>query len=261
MSRLIDKFQKAAKSTVQPMGFRTARAAAPEPGILLIVSLTPEAIKNKTDIGNAGAVLVRSNSEPVTAANVKKIVEALPAIIVGLYMEDTGDAEIDTLAEAGVDFFVFPASSRILASAPEDKKTGRILQVESAMDDSLLRAVNSLPVDAVLAGDTFNGGAMVWHELMIFQHLANTLGAKPLIVNIPANITEPELKALWEAGADGAVIEASAMKAGGLKKLQELISKLPPRSKRKQGRVDATLPRSGGGAGAAPPPDEEEEDE
>jgi hypothetical protein len=101
---------------------------------------------------------------------------------------------------------------------------------------------------------------MVWHELMIFQHLANSF-AKPLIVNIPANITEAELKALWEAGADGAVVEASAMKAGGLKKLQELISKLPPRSKRKQGRVDATLPRSGGGAGAAPPPDEEEEED
>jgi len=179
---------------------------------------------------------------------------------VGLYLEDTGDAEIDGLEEAGADFFVFPASSRILASATsEDKKPGRILQVESAMDDSLLRAVNSLPVDAVLAGDTFTGGAMVWHELMIFQHMANTLGAKPLIVNIPANITEPELKALWEAGADGAVIEASAVKAGGLKKLQELIGKLPPRSRRKQGRVDATLPRTS--PASAPPDEEEEEDE
>jgi hypothetical protein len=261
MSRLIDKFQKAAKSTVQPMGFRTARAAAPEPSILLIVSLTPEAIKNKTDIGNAGAVLVRSNSEPVTAANIKRIVEALPDIPVGLYLEDTGDAEIDALEEAGADFFVFPASSRILASATsEDKKTGRILQVESAMDDSLLRAVNSLPVDAVLAGDTFTGGAMSWHELMIFQHLANTLGAKPLIVNIPANITESELKALWEAGADGAVVEADKMKATGMKDLQKAIEKLPPRSARKRGRVDATLPRSGGGAATAPEPDEEEDE-
>ena len=259
MSRLIDKFQKAAKSSVQSMGFRTARSAAPEPGILLIVSITPEAIKNKADIGNASAVLIRPNSAPVTAAGVKKIAETLPDIPVGLYVEDTDDKEIATMSEAGCDFLVFPASSRI-SPASEDKKTGRILQVESAMDDSLLRAVNSLPVDAILAGDTFTGGAMVWHELMIFQHLANML-AKPLIINIPPDITEAELKALWEAGADGVMVEATAMKAGGLKKLCESISRLPPRSKRKQGKVDALLPRTGGGSLTSAPPDEEEEDE
>jgi hypothetical protein len=261
MSRLFDKFQKAAKSTVQTMGFRTARAAAPEPGILLIISLTPEAIKNKSDIGNAGAVLIRPDEAPLTSAGVKKIAEAFPDIPVGLYLEDTDDKEMATLAEAGADFFVFPASSRIFASASseEDKKPGRILQVESAMDDSLLRAVNSLPVDAVLAADKFTGGAMSWHELMIFQHMANSF-IKPLIVNIPPDITEVELKALWEAGADGAVVEASAIKTGGLKKLQELINKLPQRSARKRGKVDATLPRRGGAA-AAPPPEEEEEDD
>jgi hypothetical protein len=259
MSRLIDKFQKAAKSSVQQMGFRTSRAAAPEPGILLIVSLAPEAIKNKADIGNAGAVLIRPNSVPLTAASVKKIAEILPDIPVGLYLEDTDDKEVAALTEAGCDFLVFPASSRI-SSASDDKKTGRILQVESSMDDSLLRVVNSLPVDAVLAADTFTGGALVWHELMIFQHLANTM-AKPLIVNIPANITEAELKALWEAGADGVVVDGDKMKAAGMKELQKAIDKLPQRSARKRGKVDAVLPRTGGGSLTSAPPDEEEEED
>jgi hypothetical protein len=127
------------------------------------------------------------------------------------------------------------------------------------MDDSLLRAINSLPVDAVMVADTFEGGALVWHELMIFQHLANIL-AKPPIINIPPNITEAELKALWEAGVDGVVVEASALKAGGLKKLCDAIGKLPPRSKRKRGKIDALLPRTGGESGAVTPPDEEEEE-
>jgi hypothetical protein len=258
MSRLIDKFQKAAKSSLQPMGFRTARAAAPEPGILLILSLAPEAIKS-ADTGSAGAVLIRPNDTPLTAASVKKIAEALPDIPVGIYLEDTNDKEIDELAEAGADFLVFPASGRI-STPSEDKKTGRILQVESSMDDSLLRAANSLPVDAILAADTFTGGQMSWHELMIFQHLANSF-AKPLIINIPPNITEAELKALWEAGADGAVVEADKMKASGMKELQKIISKLPPRSARKRGKVDAVLPRTGGGVSSAPPPDEEEEED
>jgi hypothetical protein len=260
MSRLIDKFQKAAKSSVQTMGFRAVRSAAPEPGILLIVSVAPVALKNSADIGKAGAVLIRPESAPVTAAGVKKIVDTLPEIPVGLYVEDAANEEITELAESGIDFIVFPPSGRI-SPAPEDKKSARILQVESSMDDSLLRAVNSLPVDAVLAADTFTGGAMSWHELMIFQHLANSF-IKPLIVNIPPDITETELRALFEAGVDGAVVDASALKAGGLKKLLELIGKLPPRSARKRGKIDVFLPRAGGEAQPpTSPPDEEEEDE
>jgi hypothetical protein len=241
------------------MGFRTARAAAPEPSILLIVSLAADAIKSTSDIGDASAVLIRPNSSPLTATSVKKIVATLPDIPVGFYLEDADDSEIAAMIEAGGDFLVFPASSRISA-APADKKPGRILQVESAMDDSLLRAVNSLPVDAVLVADTFEGGSLVWHELMIFQHLANTL-AKPLMINIPANITEAELKALWEAGADGVVVEADKMKATGMKELQKTIGKLPPRSARKRGKIEALLPRTGGESLTPAPPDEEEEED
>jgi hypothetical protein len=259
MSRLIDKFQKAAQSSSQPMGFRTARAAAPEPGILLIVSLAADAIKSASDIGNASGVLIRPDSAPLTATSLKKIVATLPDTPVGIYLEDADDKEVAAMTESGCDFVAFPASSRISA-APADKKPGRILQVESAMDDSLLKAVNSLPVDAVLVADTFEGGALVWHELMIFQNLANML-AKPLIINIPANITEAELKALWEAGVDGAIVEASALKPGGLKELQKAIGKLPPRSARKRGRIEALLPRTGGESFTPEPPDEEEEDD
>ncbi|MGD0794690.1 MAG: hypothetical protein ABR958_03735 [Dehalococcoidales bacterium] len=259
MSRLIDKFQNAAQSSTQPMGFRTSRAAAPEPGILVIVSATPEEAGNAGDIGNAAAFLIRPNDLTLTAKNFQKIAETLPDVPIGLYLEDAGDAEIAALTEAGCDFLVFPASSRFIA-APTGKKSGRILQVESSMDDSLLRAGNSLPVDAFLAADTFSGGSLSWHELMIIQHLANTL-ARPLILNLPPDATEAELKALYEAGVDGGLVEISALKPGGLKKLQDAIGKLPPRSARKRGKIDVFLPRAGGEPAAAPPPDEEEEED
>jgi hypothetical protein len=259
MSRLIDKLHKAAQSSVPPMGFRTSRSAAPEPGLLLIVSTAPDAIKSTDDIGDASGILVRPVGSPVTAAAMKKITGTMTDTPVGLYLEDADDKEVAAMAGAGCDFLVFPASSRI-SPAPADKKPGLILQVDASMDDGLLRAVNGLPVEAVLATDTFTGGSLLWHELLIFQHLANIL-AKPLITNIPADITETELKALWEAGVDGAVVEASALKAGGLKKLREAIGKLPPRTARKRGKTDVLLPRTGGETSAPPPPDEEEEDE
>jgi hypothetical protein len=258
MSRLIDKFLKAANASPQPMGFRTSNAAPPVPGMPLIVSATQEALKGVTEIEIASAVLVRPEGA-LTAKNLQKTADTLPDIPLGLYIEDTDDAEVAALADAGCDFFVFPASGRVF-TMPAGKKAGRIIEVESSMDDSLLVAVNTLPVDAVIAGDTFTGGALSWHELMIFQHLANIF-SKPLIVNFSPDISEAEMKALWEAGIDGAIVEAAALKEGDLKKLQEAILKLPPRATRKRGKIDVFLPRAGGEMRPAPPPDEEEEED
>lgn len=256
MSKLIDKFRKAAQSSSEPMGFRTARTAARSPGLLLIASTGLE-IKNTPDIIGASAVLMRVEGPVPGPKSIQKIAAALPDIPLGLYLEDVSDAE--ELEETGLDFLVFPVSSRI-SVPPKEKKMGRIIQVESSLDDNLLRSVNSLPVDAVLVEDTFEGGSMIWHELLIFQYLSNIIG-KPLIANIPANISEAELKALWEAGADGVMVDVSAMKDGEFKGLVEAISKLPPRTARRRGRMEVTLPRAGAESQTPPPDEEEEEDE
>jgi len=127
------------------------------------------------------------------------------------------------------------------------------------MDDGLLRAANDLPVDAVLIADTYEGGgSLVWHQLMIYQHLANFI-SKPLIVPVPAAITGVELKALWEAGVDGVIVEMDDAGAEELKNLRQAIDTLPPRSARKRGKADALLPHLPGEARAEPPDEDEDE--
>jgi hypothetical protein len=142
---------------------------------------------------------------------------------------------------------------------PQDEKTGKLLQVESSMDDGLLRAVNDLPADAVLLTDTFDeSGALVWHQLMIYRHLTAFI-SKPLLVSVPATISEVELKALWDAGIDGVVVDAES--GADLKELHQMAGKLPPRAAPKRGKTDVTLPRIGRETNAPPPPDEEEEED
>src|SRR4030042_166541 len=75
---------------------------------------------------------------------------------------------------------------------------------------------------------------------------------------IGQDITEVELKALWDAGIDGVLVEADAAQGGDLTKLHETAGKLPPRSARKRGKMDVLLPRMAGETGAAAPPAEEE---
>jgi hypothetical protein len=93
------------------------------------------------------------------------------------------------------------------------------------------------------------------HRLMIYRHLANFI-AKPLIVPVPANISEAELKALQDVEIDGVLAEGD-----DLKELRKTIGKLPARTAKKRNKASVLLPRVSGETAAAPPDEEEEEDE
>jgi hypothetical protein len=144
---------------------------------------------------------------------------------------------------------------------PKNEKTGKILQVDSSMDDGLLHSLNDLPADAALVTDSFGeGDALVWHHLMLLRHMA-LLISKPLIVLVPAAVTEDELKALWDAGIDAVMVPVDIPKGENLKELHETAAKLPRRTPRKQGKMNVFLPRSTESKSAPPPDEEEEEDE
>ena len=244
MSRLIDELNRVAKATPQPMGFRAARPVSSEPRMLLIASLAPSRDTDHLTDG-ADAVLLRLAKSDLAAKTLQRIAASLPEIPWGGWLEDIDAKKMETLIEAGGDFVVFPASSRVSAT-PQDDKVGKILQVESSLGEGLLRAVNDLPVDAVLTTEAYEAdGSMAWHHLMHFQRLANLL-AKPLLVPAPLNVTASELKVLWEAGADGVVVEVGAgQPAGRLRELRRSIGELTFRPTRKRGKAEALLPHIG----------------
>ncbi len=259
MSRLIEEFQKASRAETPAMGFRTARAARPAPKMVLIASLESKAVEKQADLlDGAHAALINFTGTALTIKSAQNIASPLPDIPWGFYLGDDDSKKAAALVKAGADFMVFPAASPV-STIPGEEKVGKVLQVESSMDDGLLRAANDLPVDAVLIADTYEGGgSLVWHQLMIYQHLANFI-SKPLIVPVPAAITGVELKALWEAGVDGIMVETDTAGAEGLKNLRQAIDTLPPRSARKRGKADALLPHLPGEARAEPPDEDEDE--
>ncbi len=258
MSRLIDKLKKLSQAAPSPMGFHTTRPAkAGSP--LLIIGRTLIKTTASTAKSNSGAdaVLVYADKSELTALDAQKTAKAFGDIPWGVYLDESDEAAT-ALVEAGCDFVVFSPTVRI-TDLPQDEKTGKIVQVDSSMDDGLLRAINDLPADAVLVTDNLEGNeTLTIHQLMIYRHLANFI-AKPLIVHVAANITEAELKALQDVEIDGVMAE---MDGESLKELRETIGKLPPRSKKKRDKRGVLLPRiTGESATIAPPDEEEEEDE
>jgi len=260
MSRLIEKFHEALKAATLPMGFRTARPVAARPKLLLIISVEAGMLEKRSDdLTNADAILVRFNDTTLTAKAIQKVAASLADMPWGIYPADNETKKGE--AEAGADFVIFAVDSEVIET-PKDDNKGKILQVESSMDDGLLRAINDLPVDAVLAADTFeDNGPLSWHQLMILQHLANLI-TKPLIVTASGGVSEKELKTLWDAGVDGILVEAEKTGGARLKELRQDIDKLPPRAGRKRGKVSVVLPRAAGESSTPPtPPDEEEEED
>jgi len=148
--------------------------------------------------------------------------------------------------KVGCDYVVFPSTNTSLAIFQGDE-VGKILEVESSLSDGLLRAVNELPVDAVLvASEQRKGYFLTWHHLMLFQRFADLL-TKPLLVSIPLIVTASELQALWEAGVDGVVVEVGAgQPAERLKELRRVIDKIAFPSPRQRRKAGALLPYIGG---------------
>lgn len=255
MSKLIEKLRKLSQAAPAPMGFHTSKPTEVGSKMLVIGRLTPSSTASPTK-SNAGAdaILIHADEAAATAKDVQKTAKSLGDIPWGVYLEESG-AETPALIDAGCDFVIFSPTSPV-NDLPQDEKIGKILQVESSMDDGLLRAVNDLPADALLITDTMETTeTLTMHRLMIYRHLSNLIG-KPLIVPVPANITQAELKALQDAEIDGVTAEIDG---DNLKELQKNISKLPPRATKKQGKGGVILPRISSDTIIAPPDEEEEE--
>ena len=261
MSRLIDKLNRVSQTVPQPMGFMVAQPVSPKPKLLLIASLTQVNVDGLADYvagADGGLSHIHQSSE---AKALQEVSQAISDIPWGVWLKDSGQPEIKQITKIGCDFMVFPAAKTSLAIL-QNEAVGRILEVEASLSDGLLRAINELPVDAVLiASELREDYFLTWYHLVLFQHFTNLL-TKPLLVSISSNVTANELQALWETGVDGVIVEVEARQpAGRVSKLRQAIDKLTFPSQRKRGKAEALLPRIGGEPSTITIEEEEEGEE
>lgn len=258
MSKFIDKLKRASQGAPQPIGFRRAEAVPVKAKIQLVARMGAGDIENLADYAaGADAALVPISKAGSGVEPLKKISKAMPDIPWGGWPGDISAGKIKQMVAHGCDFVVFTASGTPTVF-PESDETGKILEVEASLDEGLLRAVNELPVDAVLVAPEQEGsGVLTWYQLMVFQRFADLL-AKPLLVSVPARVSADELLVLWGAGVDGVVVEAGAE---GVKGLRQVIDKLTFPTPRKREKREALLPRGGAESGAVAEAEEEEDEE
>jgi len=260
-SRFIDKLDQVSRPEPQPIGFRTKQPASPKPKIQLVAILAQEGTQRLADqVAGADAGLLRI-SEPSLGGNVlQKVSQTLPDIPWGVWLKGDEREGIRQAIKADGDFVVFPTGTPL--AVPENDEVGKILEVEASISEGLLRAVNEMPIDAVLiAVEEKEDYFLTWQHLMLFQRFADLL-SKPLLVPIPAKVTAVELQALWEAGVVGVVTEVTVEQSQyRLKELRQVIDRLAFPLPRKREKAEPLIPRISQEPEVLTAEEEEEEEE
>ena len=243
MSKFIDKLSLVSQAGLQPMGFRAAQGVPQKPRMLLVATLAQVDVGHLADgVAGADAGLLQIPKPSSGVKTLKQVCQAVPDIPWGGWLKEISRGGVGQMVEAGGDFVVFPAASASLEIL-QDEKLGKILEVEPSLEPGLLKAVDDLPVDAVLvAGEQGKDHFITWHHLMLFRRCANLL-TKPLLVSVPSDVAAGELQALWEAGVGGVVVEAGIEPpAEKLTKLRQMIDKLTLPSPGKRRKAEPLVP-------------------
>ncbi len=258
MSKFVDTLKRLSQAAPSPMGFLPSRPSPSRLRIQLLAVVAPENLDHAADFAaGADAILLPVARQNPSTKRLVQLADTLTGVPWGGWLKG-GHAGVPELAKAGCDFIIFPASHTPLTVA-SDSGPGKILEVESSLNEGLLRAINSLPADAVfVTNDLTDDDSLTWQHLLLFQRFASLL-TKPLLVPVPYSVGAEELKALWEAGVDGVVVETEGMPPDRLKELRKIIDGLAFPSRSRREKIEPMLPRFGSGPKQVTPEEDEEE--
>jgi hypothetical protein len=250
MSKLTDRIRRATRVEAAPLGFAAAAARTRTPTQLLGVLVVADAANAIAAARDAGAdfYLVKGAAQPGGVPDVPE------GVSVGVWPADFGTEGIEAAKSAGADFVVIDLD-HTPASVLLDDSVGHVLLAPGDLEDTLLRAVEALPIDAVLLSD--GPGNLTIRRQLELRRL-HGLTQKPLLMVAPPTLSEQELLALRDIGVVGVVVDTKEKgSAGQLSALRATIDNLPARRRRREEAPTPILPR----APMASEAQEEQEDE
>ena len=262
MGQLLDKLERASRGAATPLGFASsAKREKIAPMLLLGAVAAGNAEQAKLASSSAeggaldGAIVVGTGG--AKKADVDQSTAALAGVTFGVWLDEGQPREPD-----GADFQVFSSEATPAGALSGEERT-TVMQVVPEMDDSLLRTIEYLPVDAFLVS-VADGGSLTVRQLM---RLARVRGvtSRWILAHVASLPTKEELEQLRDAGTGAVVVDLSGQTAASLKAARELLQDLPHAPQRKKSHGVATLPSAGAAAPGPsrpePEPDEDDDDD
>jgi hypothetical protein len=261
MGKFLDLMERIVNGAPAGLGFGAARAAkVPSMALIALVSGRHSHGLKMAAAVSPDATLVAGLSGPGALAGMKA---ALPAAAWGVRTEGLTEAAAKEYQEQGCDVMVFPLQGTV-ASALDGEEVGRVLCVDPHVEEHALRAIDTLPVDALLVDMAGVSGPWTLQDLMAVGGISRR-SSKYLLVSVSQAPGKKDLEALRDLGVRGLVLDVDTVSTDALKELKVNLMEMPRRRPQRKERSTAILPGSvyGGGqaAGPAHAPDHEEEEE
>jgi len=249
MSKLADAIHRTTKSEPAQIGF-SPTPAKPRPSMLL-VALIDDRNKVESKVAGADIVLLRGAGNGASTAP-SGANGAAP--LRGVWLQG---AATEAPERSGYDFVVFDGEEAP-ASVLLDEEAGLVMQAPADLTDSLLQALQWMPLDALLV--QWEGTLTVRRQLEL-QRLSG-FSRKPLLLFVSNEPSAKELEALREAGVIGILVDlATADGPARLQSLRVTIDGLRPRPKRTRGDSSVVSVTPANVPVEAPEPQEPDEDD
>ncbi len=251
MSKLTDKLEEATHGTSQPLGFAIGARREKTPSVLLLASVTSGADAEARLVVDAAldGALVGGGG---TKTALEKTSKTLGEVPWGAWV-----AEAQAKLPKGADFQVFSSDATPLAALGGEDSV-QIMQVSPELDDSLLRTIEDLPVDAFLVS-LADAEALTVQQLMRVARVRGVT-SKWLFVHLASLPVKAEVERLHECGVAAVIVDAAGKSAADFEALRQAILEMADEHpKRRQDRRTATIPTPGvpGGAPGRPAPEPE----
>ncbi|MEX0782831.1 MAG: hypothetical protein WD557_09290 [Dehalococcoidia bacterium] len=252
MSRLqkaISRIQR--REPARGIGFGARSRGEPRAVLLGVLAEKGAGAKAALEAG-ADIAIIRAASGAAAVTEAKAASGGNNDTALGVWLDELDDATSSALAEAGCDFAVGSLDGTA-ATAVDTERMGQVLVAESAMDDTTLRALANLGLEALLV--EHGKGAMSLADQLQLVRLAS-FASTPLLVTVASDAPVAELRVLRDSGV-ACVLLAAGSSIAEINALSDRLRAVPARKSRRDGAEMALVP-SVAAAGAH---HEEEEDD
>ncbi len=255
MGKLLDKLEKASRGVVQPLGFGGAARREKIAPLLLMGAVHAGNESEAKLVAEAGLdaviVIARDGAGP---GDVKKSAGALGGLTFGVWYDQAQPQDAE-----GSDFQVFSSEATPLAALGGEERTN-VMQVVPELDDSLLRTIELLPVDAFLVS-LMDADSLNVAQLMRLGRVRGVT-SRWLLVQLASLPNKDELAQLRDAGVGAIIVNAKGNTLDALKACKEELLQLPHETpERSKHHAFATLPTIGESRRPSQPEPEPEEDD
>lgn len=241
MSRFLKRLEQISIAAPAPMGFGAVRGQR-TPGMALVGLVSKDysaGIAAVVDLAPDAALLTGAVNGAAMKQARQSLGEATPwGVRVGsLTAEDT-----KAYGDGGCDLLAFPLQSTALGAVASDS-IARILSLEADIELERLRALDALPLDALLLPMTSITAPWTLGDLAAVAAVSRRV-SKYILLEVSQPPGAAELVALRDAGVHGLVVDVSSAPSGSLAGLKAALLDMPRRHLGRRERATALLPGS-----------------